>query len=225
MLACRLIVLDNPGMTNHEHPFDSFDEIDQEFQRIVDNENIHDDQTYSIESINHVREHIVDSLIDHLVAYESIPADDIEDRTTAAAVITFLIQKDFERMNELDYGDEIIASGRSIILFAEPRDDDVEMRILPIDNNTKIKGKFGELLIQEIPLAQDIHRYINDDITESDEQTEQTTNQFGLVMHLVDVTTEDESGYSEAVPETLATFVPLNYPDLQLHRVIRQETV
>lgn len=126
------------------------------------------------------------------------------------------VNRDFAQIEGIAFGDDIVASGETIVILVDPEDFGCDAHNLADD--VKLRGKISGLTIMEIPDISAIARILNPDIEELDEAN-LPTNKFGIVFEIENAVIESEYD-SEKLPEEMLVFLPLNYPQLHLRRFV-----
>lgn len=225
MLAKNNPILHTANMTNPEFSDYSSDDIDKEYQSLVERSVFINDESYSIEPLEAERQMILDSLVDHMMTIDGIHTVNADDSETISGVVdtlTGMIEKDFENMQGLTYGDEIIASGPAIAIRIERTEEGDECNIQTLTDGSTIKGTIEQIVIQEIPAVTELYPIIYD---REYEPGQIDSNLFGVSLRIIGAIIENENGGQMIVPSDTIVTIPLNYPSLKLQRVIRQESI
>lgn len=212
-------------MINPEFSNDSNDEIDAEFAELIKDSGLRFNSMYATESLATEKDAILNAFVDHLIElHTSIPTDG-KYSNIAIDTLAANIKRDFECIPGLGYGDEIIASGRTIALALDQIDVGYGYEAIPLLGGKRLRGIIDDVAIFKIPLVEDLKPILQGDDESNYTTTPVKTNEFGLSLQLINASIEDGTGTIDVLPEDYAIYVPLNYPELHLDRVIHQEIV
>lgn len=217
--------LNNIIMTNPEYSGDSYDEIDKEFQALVERSRFIIDEPYELDSLDEAVQAIRESLTDHLITFADIDTNDDKQLNNTVDAITECIETDFERIDGIDYEDEIVVSGQSIVVLADSTAEEIAFdKFIPLSDDIRLRGTIDGIFLLEIPSLQDLSAIMSEEVDH--EKGLSDTNPFGIVLRLVGSIVEDSGGnIVEMLPSTDIVAIPLNYPGVRMQKVIRQESI
>jgi hypothetical protein len=210
-------------MTQPEFP-ENFDSFDAEFQALVAGERIQKYGIYSVESLQSAKQYFLDCLVDHMLVFNDdfIDRNDVVLLDTTLKTLSEFLEHDFVNSSEIKIDNEIIAAGDTIALLMSKDENEVHTYIQPLSGESFIRGKVCGLMLQEIPPIDKLQLFMDSESDIEDNEAIET-NLFGLSLLLSDATLEDTQGGSERVDGAAFVCIPLNYPTLQLYRIVKQE--
>ena len=218
MLAAGFVV--NYNMTLMEHPDIEaiFTDLTRDLPVPTDSSDLRyflDDE--HTESIDHIKDALVGSLLDQLVAINHCSDEPDENSASTQRLITLCVNKDFLHMDGLEIGNEVIATGESIFMLM---DDDSNFDVLPILEGMKIVGTLDYVTVGSIPAIHTVPKIINQTETYLDEVNPIPTILYGVALLLEDAFFVSKEGDITYPPEDLTVTIPLNYDGLILRRTI-----
>lgn len=161
-------------------------------------------------------------LLDHLAA---VGGFDPSDEAAAYDILKFLHDKiggRFQRLERLQFGDHILASGDALILTI---DAEGNQAIELLDDSVRLHGKVVQPYALEVPLLEDI---FNDDSESL--HPENLALQLSAALEISDATIETidldmPEDTIEPISGDRRVFLPLIYTDLRVKRLIQKTTL
>lgn len=199
-------------------------DTDAIFSQLVENLDLQHDGLRERQDLEPVRMAILESLSDHLIATNAHRYKDTELRGIAQQNLSELINQDLESLTGLSLGDEIQASGDTIFLLLDTReseDDSEGNPVIAVGLNKDVRLT-GELVYTEVMDIPDI-KYL--DLIRAGEfrpdgESENDVNPYGVGFILKNAWVIHPDGHAEPVEERYTPFLPLNYPQLVVKRLV-----
>ena len=216
MLAAGVVV--NYNMTLMEHPDIEaiFTDLTRDLPVPTDSSDLRyflDDE--HTESIDHIKDALVNSLLDQLVTIDHYSDEPDDDPASTQELIALCVNKDFTHMEGLEIGDEIVAAGDSIFMLM---DDENNFDALPILKGMKIAGTLDFVVVGSIPAIHTVPEILNQTETYLEDVNPLPTIPYGVALLLKEAFFVSEEGDMTYPPEGLTVIVPLNYDGLTLRR-------
>lgn len=183
-------------------------EIDAIFFDLVKDFDIQKDGLYELASLEEWKTKLLECLSDHLVALGFINKDDTDLYDEACYHLTSLLNSDFERLDDLERGDEVVCSEGS--LYTQRDEDFGETSVYRIPAGYRLRGRVFGVLVVDIPRdSKDPDR-----IDSYGDGIQLPIQHFGLNLVLVGTTLEDANGTRvEIINEDQFVRIPID-----LHR-------
>ncbi|MDB5187096.1 MAG: hypothetical protein JWM07_568 [Candidatus Saccharibacteria bacterium] len=208
-------------MTHPESAENPFNDLDKEFAALLNGESQRIFHGYMVRSLANEKARILDALVDHIIAFDSVDIGDYENFTKLIDKMTDAIEKDFAAIEGLKHDDEIVASGKTIALVVDMDDPEYNVLIQPLVAGECLRGEVDGLFIQEIPSVESLKDAIEDRTAPN---SVEENNLFGISLRLKNAHIENDEGDVEQVPENYIVMIPLNYPTLILDAIVKTET-
>ena len=216
MLAAGVVV--NYNMTLMEHPDIEaiFTDLTRDLPVPTDSSDLRyflDDE--HTESIDHIKDALVNSLLDQLVTIDHYSDEPDDDPASTQELIALCVNKDFSHMEGLEIGDEIVAAGDSIFMLM---DDENNFDALPILEGMKILGTLDFVVVGSIPAIHTVPMILSQTEVYLEDVNPLPTIPYGVALLLKDTLFVSKDGDTTFPPEGLTVIVPLNYDGLTLRR-------
>lgn len=215
-------------------------EFQQEVERLIDAEQrmARSKELYILESLKREKDELMAAFHDHIVALESYPdiqtVDEllasINDRAANQDTFTWeddateynmrdhlneLISKEVERFPELLDG-EMHISGEGVYVYPSDNVDDNDVELQVIEEGMTLAGEISWYAVESMP-SYEAFRYSQ----APDDFVEPTLPEtLGIWVALREVIVKDGAG--NVIEKHEEVLVPINYPSISLHKVIRQ---
>ena len=191
-------------------------ELDRQFYEILGSMELSADGIHDYEDVTVDVLQLQTDLLDHLAATGGF---DPNNEAAAYDILKLLheqLGKKLQRLERLQFGDHILASGDAIILTIDA-DGNQDIEIL--DNNVRLHGTVGQPFALEVPLMEDIFNDNEYLLPEDLALQLSAALEIGdAVIETVDHSTPEEA--LEPIRDNRRVFLPLIYPDLQIKRRI-----
>lgn len=194
------------------------------FAKLVENLDLQHDGLRERQDLESVRVSILDSLSDHLIATNAQRYKDTELRGIAQQNLSELINQDLESITDLTPGEEIQASGNGIFLLLDTKESEDDGEGNPViavglSEEVRLTGKLVCLEIMDIPDIKYLDLIRAGDFR-PDGESEKDVNPYGVGFILKDAWIVHPDGFAEPVEDRYTPFLPLNYPQLVLKRLV-----
>lgn len=129
----------------------------------------------------------------------------------------------FELMSELQYGDEILASGRTAAMPIDMRTGEITPDFQGLSDDVYLRGTLASIGFGEIPAYDQLAKIIGEIDGEGGDLGDiKDGSFFGVSLHLTNTSIEELDGPFETLPADIVMVLPLNYPALKLGRIIHE---
>lgn len=126
----------------------------------------------------------------------------------------------FELMSELQYGDEVLASGRTAAMPVDMKTGEIAPDFQGLSDDVYLRGTLVSIVFGQIPAYDYLPKLIGE-IDKSDDLKGGSC--FGVSLYLTNVSIEERDGPLEEMPADMVMMLPLNYPALKLGRIIGED--
>ena len=182
--------------------------IRYEFTTIVEGE-VEDIKYPKVESIDYVRDEIMDSFTKHYIAENLNGKEKGHKYELALDYLVLQMLRDFEKNPSLEFEDDIIVAGK-VMIISEDESSETEGSIAEtLAHDVKIEGRVGQVLVTDIP---------GDSLFTDPNTTEM--NRYGVCLTLTNVLLISDDGTREFIPETTTFSVVLSYPGIVLRKYV-----
>jgi hypothetical protein len=223
MLAMYPNLLETLSMTNPEHSFSSPDDINQQFEAIMDTMAIQTDGSYYYMPLDEEKETIVQASLDQIQVLESDLNSDDPDVVGAALIKANMRMNNYLLQTEgLRRDDEVIANGDGIVLLIDRDDPEGNADIYPLSNTARIRGTVNNAAIGMVPPIGRLAELLGDEGDEAISEDLSTESYMGVHLHIREGIIEVDGYEDQPIPDNIVILLPLNYPGLKLKRIIRQ---
>lgn len=151
-----------------------------------------------------------------LASFLPINMDNDAEVSVIIDTLTTFMDVDFDSVKGLNYGDNLIASGDTIVQLIDHESGEVEHVALSSDR--QLHGSLVEFVISEIPSVCDLPYVTHPDTNPLSRGASILTNKFGLTFKLAQASLHTADGETETIPASKIVLLPLSYPQLHLQR-------
>lgn len=213
-------------MTHSELPPDMPENIDDTFAALIDGVNeLYVEGEYCVVSLASVVDRLVTLGVD-IVIELSLRAHTMDeaDWPQYSAQANLRLAREFELMTELQYGDEVLASGRTAVMPIDMQTGEISPDFQGLSDDVYLRGTLDSIGFGEIPSYDYLPKIIGEvDAEGSDLDDFKDGSFFGVRLHLTNASIEEQDGSLEAMPADIVMVLPLNYPGLKLGRIIGED--
>lgn len=213
-------------MTHSELPPDMPENIDDTFAALIDGVNeLYVEGEYCVVSLASVVDRLVTLGVD-IVIELSLRAHTMDeaDWPQYFAQANLRLAREFELMTELQYGDEVLASGRTAVMPIDMQTGEISPDFQGLSDDVYLRGTLDSIGFGEIPSYDYLPKIIGEvDAEGSDLDDFKDGSFFGVRLHLTNASIEEQDGSLEAMPADIVMVLPLNYPGLKLGRIIGED--
>jgi len=181
---------------------------DDGFSAIVEDEV--EDITYpKVESIDHVRDEIMDSFAKHYTAYKITGEEQGDEYEFALDYLVLKMLQDFEKNTSIEFEDDVIIAGK-VMTISEDELSETEGSIAEtLAHDVRVEGRVSQIVITDIP---GMSLFTNPNTSEM--------NRYGVCLALTNVILISDDGTRTFIPETTTFSVVLSYPDVVLRKYV-----
>lgn len=166
-----------------------------------------------LESAEGARQALLNDLCSQLLTFGDIDTDNEDEMTATVDVLTEALVQSLEECEGLDFGDEIVAYGDSIVIIVN---EGLGVDFSVLSEGTRLRGAIVGIGVFDIPVQNELSRLCSPD-PETEQGQPVKINNFGAVLQIEGaLITSDED--EEAIDESQLVLLPLNYPQLKLFR-------
>lgn len=134
------------------------------------------------------------------------------------------LAREFALMSELNYGDEVLASGRAAAMPIDMQTGEISPDFQGLADDVYLRGTLDSIGFGEIPAYDYLPKIIGEVDGEGGDLDDFSDGScFGVSFHLTNASIEEQDGLIEAMPAGVVMVLPLNYPALKLGRIIRED--
>lgn len=188
----------------------------KQFIKLMDKNEIDDVQGREVIGIDDVRDKIMESYADHMIAYGVYDAGDEEDVDTLSMYLTHKMNRDFLALEDLSADDFLEIDGNAIYILYREDSDVRNMHML--GHGETLKGSTESVAVVETPSAQTMMR-LQERLIDPDEISDET-NPLGVVMILSDPVLVNADGEHMQLGEGVVAGVVMSNPDMRIAKYI-----
>jgi hypothetical protein len=166
-------------------------------------------------SIDRVKNHLLQCLVDQLIPLKS---EQYENMEMLVEQLNQNLQRDLEHIGELSSGDTVVSTGDSVIMLVD--EDDGSFGLIGIKNKQQVRGIFETVVATQIPTPQAISLMQNPEDDQHGKTPIDITENPGVTLLVLDAVIIDQDGSEIPVDSKFTVLIPLNYPNLQLGKLI-----
>lgn len=190
--------------------------ISNEFLELADRNDIDDVQGFETEPINDIRERIMESYADYVLAYGPYDENNEDDLGRLEGYLTQAMNRDFSDMEGIEPGDFLRIGGNAFfILYGET---DASQMLYMLGANEFLEGSAEALAIVETPSSRTIIR-LQEHIIEADEADEET-NPLGVVLVLKDPVLVNSEGTHIQIDGNRVAGLVMSNPDMHMSKYL-----
>ena len=221
---CR--VVDNLWMTHSELPPNMPENIDAAFAALVGGVgDMYVEGEHCVVSLAPVVDRLVAVGVD-IVIELSLQAHSMTeaDWPEYFAQANLRLAREFEQITELQYGDEVLASGRTAAMPVDMQTGEISPDFEGLSDDVYLRGTLDSIGFGEIPAYNYLPAIIGEvDAEGGDLDDFKDGSFFGVSFHLINASIEERGNTPDIVPADIVMVLPLNYPGLKLGRIIRDD--
>lgn len=94
-----------------------------------------------------------DDLLDHLQTFDHLGEYDEQEETAMVYALNRLVEQDFNHLQDLECGDEVLATGSGLIVVVEATG---EYGVVPINDEIRLHGRIAQPVAMEVPALESI---------------------------------------------------------------------
>jgi hypothetical protein len=190
--------------------------LSKQFIKLMDKNNIDDIQGWELIPIDAIREKVMESYADHMLAYGTYDASDEDEMDKLKIFLQQTIQNDFVDMEEID-GDDFLRIGGEAIYIVY---DDIEESsfIAKLGPNEFLKGSPDSIAIIKIPNLQMMLGWQENHI--DTDQLWEDINHLGVVMVLHDPSIVNNKGEHVRAGQDRTVCVVMTNPNMTISKYL-----
>jgi hypothetical protein len=167
-----------------------------------------------LQSLEDVKEAMLTSLFDHLAAFEDVDVNDEDAHAEACIMLTDHVGYDFEQIEGLDYGDEVVSVDELVLLVVDMTEGTTETFIL--DSSAELRGDVRDIMVGTSP---DINAALDRSIDYDPETYPGPVIPFGVGLVLRNVSISHDEDEREFLPVSKLVFIPMGFTPFPMKKV------
>jgi hypothetical protein len=136
------------------------------------------------------------------------------------------LAREFEQITELQYGDEVVASGRTTAIPVDMHTGEISPDFQVLSDDVYLRGTLDSVGFGEIPAYDYLPKIIGEVAAGGQDLDDfKDGSYFGVRFHITNASIKEQDCTAEEMSADVVMVLPLNYPGLKLGRIIREDAV
>lgn len=191
-------------------------QLRKKFIKLMDINEVDDIQGWELVAIDHIREQVMESYVDHMIAYGAFEVDDEDEIGRVNTYLAQSMNRDLFDMDGVDPEDFLRIQGNAMLIIYDKAGEPQSIYVLGKDES--LEGSLGVITIDEAPSRQAMIR-LQEHIIDADELKEET-DPFGVILVLKDSVLVNRDGKHIQMGSGRAVGLVMSNPDMQLSKYL-----